>query len=57
MTATAVDPDAAATAKGEAEEQARAQRNLGWKVRSTSAGVGEFALSLSQRATKYLARG
>ena len=47
MTATAVDPDAAATAKGEAEEQARAQRNLGWKVRSTSAGVGEFALSLS----------
>ena len=32
MTTTAVDPDAAATAKGEAEEQARAQRNLGWQL-------------------------
>ena len=32
MTITAVDPDAAATAKGEAEEQARAQRNLGWQL-------------------------
>jgi ATP-binding cassette subfamily B protein len=28
----AVDPDAAAAAKGEAEEQARAQRNLGWQL-------------------------
>ena len=32
MTVTAVDPDAAATSKGEAEEQARAQRNLGWQL-------------------------
>ena len=32
MTLIAVDPDAAATAKGEAEEQARAQRNLGWQL-------------------------
>jgi len=27
-----LDPDAAASAKGEAEEQARAQRNLGWQL-------------------------
>jgi ATP-binding cassette subfamily B protein len=27
-----LDPDAAAAAKGEAEEQARAQRNLGWQL-------------------------
>ena len=32
MTVAHLDPDAAATAKGEAEEQARAQRNLGWQL-------------------------
>ncbi|MEY3615244.1 MAG: hypothetical protein RLZZ518_245, partial [Actinomycetota bacterium] len=32
MTIAALDPDAAASAKGEAEEQARAQRNLGWQL-------------------------
>ena len=32
MTGTPLDPDAAAAAKGEAEEQARAQRNLGWHL-------------------------
>jgi len=32
MTIVALDPDAAASAKGEAEEQARAQRNLGWQL-------------------------
>ena len=32
MTAVNLDPDAAASAKGEAEEQARAQRNLGWQL-------------------------
>jgi len=29
---TTLDPDAAAAAKGEAEEQARTQRNLGWQL-------------------------
>ena len=32
MTGAPLDPDAAAAAKGEAEEQARAQRNLGWQL-------------------------
>lgn len=32
MSAAILDPDAAATAKGEAEEQARVQRNLGWQL-------------------------
>ena len=32
MTVAHLDPDASATAKGEAEEQARAQRNLGWQL-------------------------
>lgn len=32
MTIAVLDPDAAASAKGEAEEQARAQRNLGWQL-------------------------
>jgi ATP-binding cassette subfamily B protein len=32
VTGTPLDPDAAAAAKGEAEEQARAQRNLGWHL-------------------------
>ncbi|MFZ9518374.1 MAG: ABC transporter ATP-binding protein, partial [Ilumatobacteraceae bacterium] len=31
-TVAGLDPDAAASAKGEAEEQARAQRNLGWQL-------------------------
>ncbi|MGA1257989.1 MAG: ABC transporter ATP-binding protein [Ilumatobacteraceae bacterium] len=31
-TVVELDPDAAASAKGEAEEQARAQRNLGWQL-------------------------
>ena len=32
MTGAPLDPDAAAAAKGEAEEQARVQRNLGWHL-------------------------
>ena len=32
MTGSPLDPDAAAAAKGEAEEQARAQRNFGWQL-------------------------
>ena len=32
LKAVELDPDAAAKAKGEAEEQARAQRNLGWQL-------------------------